>query len=1155
MAIVYDQDVQLRISTKVDGQRDVEALSGSVEGLEQDLAAATEAARESAARQADVAARLAEARQAQDSIRLALASARNEYKFLADRARESGAAQSLFAEQAEAAGQRVGNLKTDLAVASGNVRSLAKEQRSAASDSRAFATAQDRLADELARTVRESKAAAIAAYEEGEARERAARDAEAANRRLIESQRQSAIAAQKAAEYTRWWETELQKVDDAQAAAARQSANLDAAMRKLGQGGASSADKIRAEILEVNQAMLTLARSAKVTGDDFDRAFAQGRARIAELEAKLRGTADGSDLLAQRTSMVSGAIKQLAGAYLGLELARKFIDANVAIESLVRGLTQVAGSSAAAAREIEWLRATTNRLGIDTLQASNAYVSLMASAKGTTLEGQKTRDIFEAVSGAMAKLGKSTADTEGALQAISQMMGKGVVSMEEMRQQLAERLPGAMQATADSLGLTVTELTEMIASGKVLAEDLLPHLTAGLEKMYGTAGKVEGTMSAWNRFKNAINETFQAVGQSGLMNVLAASVEKVTYAVRMTDGAFRNLGEQYSVLKNAVANFDFSRPIESVKEWRRQSVEAGNEIARKMGLAGYAADSAAAAQERLAGKTAAAGGEAAAAGVSWLAVVNAYGKVQTAAEKAVALAEKNAAARAEEAKAALGLANALGTENDKRAAELDAAGSNAAALAAVAAARRNEAAVAQAQAEALRVVAESEGVVSEAKRKAIQDAVTKADALKAEADKASASALAAQQHAAALDTENKALADNSAALVSLKLAADETAAALEVVRLNQQVGTATSEQLAAAELAAAQAAALYRDALADQTAAIQRKADAAQGALDLESATIRLAIEQRKTTYEVAKARGNEATAARAMNDIRQLEIKLQQVSAAAKAAEAVALLEGVKARRAELEAAGAMTVARRAELDAQEQSARVKQVEAQIAAETAKRLNDLAHAAAVSGNASAGAVGGYNALAKSIRGVKDAAEEANDALSSSGSFFDGGRQADRAVDVESMLFAQGASVEEAKAAAKYYGELWAREQATTLTGNLGNGQRAAKLTNQANDRAIKQAIELARAEITTGQAVDLGYSVEDLRKQQLATTRYGAGINGQRAQSEAVSRAGRMATAQPMVIRLSNGNNISFNAASRQDADQVVNLFKQLEASAKTAL
>jgi len=73
------------------------------------------------------------------------------------------------------------------------------------------------------------------------------------------------------------------------------------------------------------------------------------------------------------------------------------------MESLVRSMTALTGSAEAAAHEIEWLKATSNRLGLDLDSASSAYISLSAAARGTALQGQATRDIFEAVSGAMSK--------------------------------------------------------------------------------------------------------------------------------------------------------------------------------------------------------------------------------------------------------------------------------------------------------------------------------------------------------------------------------------------------------------------------------------------------------------------------------------------------------------------------------------------------------------------------------------------------------------------------------------------------------------------------------------------------------------------------------------------------------------------------------
>lgn len=987
MALISDQEVQLRISTRTDGKEGVDALSLSVEDLEKDLRAAGEAAKLSAAKQADAATRLTSAKQAHDGIKLSLQSAQNEYKYLADRAKESGAAQSIFAQQALVARQRIAELKTELAVTGGNVRLLGAEHRAVTGDTRRLAAEQLRLKQALR-----------------EARE--------------EAEKQS-----------------------------------------LGMG------RLKESVLAMGK------------------------------------------------------------AYAGVEAGRFFLEANLGLESLERSLTQILGSSDKAAAEIQWLKETTGRLGVETLSAAKAYTSLSASAKGTSLEGEGTRRIFEAVAGSMSKLGKSSADTEGALQAISQMMGKGVVSMEEMRQQLAERLPGAMQAAADASGLTVAELTAMISTGQVLAEDLLPKLAEGLEKMYGTSAKAEGTISAWNRLKNSIAETFQFVGQSGVMTALAVVLEQVSVAVRGLTGAFDLLGRSFGITFGAITElFRDGKPVAAVTGWKTAITEAADEIQASLDKANGKISETTAAQQNMAVET---DGSTAAANESlpaWLSVVAAYEKVAGAAKSSVDLAEKNAAARAEEGKTAMALASALGTESEKRDAALNAALGNAAALQAVSAARQLEHAAALAQIETLSAVAAAEGEESAAKQKSILEVSAKAAALQAEAEKSTAAAIAARQHAAALQTESAALQDNSTRLEELKAAAEQAAMALEVVRINKEFGAATTEELANAEIAAAQAAALYRDALADQTEAIKRKAVVTQGAISLEQAGIRLAIEQQKTIYEVAKARGQEYAAAQAMIEIRKLEIKLQELNAKAKAAEANAIIASVKARREELIAANALTEAKQAELDAQEASARVKQVEAEIAAETADRMKELAEATEYSGSAAANAARGYDKLRDSLEGVADAAEEARHQQNQS-----------RTISPDAQYVSFNAREEAIRAGAteQNVGEiekLIAFELERLLAENKQMGRKAYGYgpTQQDYDSIVQQAMQTYQQGSSSPASV-LDSTATASRKPAYETTTFKIEVN----------LAGRQS---------------AFNVASRADADVVTQLFQQLESEAARA-
>ena len=278
------------------------------------------------------------------------------------------------------------------------------------------------------------------------------------------------------------------------------------------------------------------------------RINADGSAAITSLR-NVRGEDDGLDRTARGAASgglgaLGGQLKSLAmtaAAGIGIaELGRAFIAANVEADRLAKGLTAVTGSSALAAQEMAYIRDTANQMGQSVTAVSDAYLGLTAATKGTALQGQATRDIFEAVSLAMGKLGKSSADTQGALLALQQMVSKGTVSMEELNGQLGERLPGALKAAADGMGVTTEELVEMVSQGKVLAVDLLPALSRELRNLYDDGKAVGGLEAEWNRLTNAMGDlavtTDQATGATGL---LAGAIQSATALARDWEAVIR----------------------------------------------------------------------------------------------------------------------------------------------------------------------------------------------------------------------------------------------------------------------------------------------------------------------------------------------------------------------------------------------------------------------------------------------------------------------------------------------------------------------------------------------------------------------------------------------------------------------------------------
>ena len=118
------------------------------------------------------------------------------------------------------------------------------------------------------------------------------------------------------------------------------------------------------------------------------------------------------------------------------------------------------------------LRETSNRLGIPLQTLTEQYLGFAAAAKGTALEGAKAREVFEAVAEAGTAMGLRADQTAGSLLALQQMMSKGAVSAEEMRQLLGEQLYGALNIAARSIGLTTEQFSDLMERGMLSANKL-----------------------------------------------------------------------------------------------------------------------------------------------------------------------------------------------------------------------------------------------------------------------------------------------------------------------------------------------------------------------------------------------------------------------------------------------------------------------------------------------------------------------------------------------------------------------------------------------------------------------------------------------------------------------------------------------------------
>ncbi|MEN9317353.1 MAG: hypothetical protein RIS35_3746 [Pseudomonadota bacterium] len=764
--------------------------------------------------------------------------------------------------------------------------------------------------------------------------------------------------------------------------------------------GVRSVKELEAEILQVRAAMQRVQDESGQTGSALASAMSAGKARIAELERDLRGVRNELTLTDKAANLFRNSIGQIAAGNLVAdavgalvervkELGRQFIVVNVQAETMTRGLSAVYKSSEIASQQIAFLRATAASTGLAIGEISDSFVRFNAATQSSNIPLAQSNALFKAVAQASATLGLSSQRATLAIDALGQIASKGVVSMEELRQQLGDSLPGALTLTAKGLNITDAELIKLVESGNLAARDFFPAFTKGLQTL---TAETDGIQASWNRFKTTLTIVAQSIGEAGFITVLTSAIKLLGGAVGTVAIALATLAERFFLVgKAAAAAFlalggkgtealeFFTEEVEKSDariQTMRDSLEAllepTGEAAQRLIAAGNATEQAGA-------KATAAGVEVAALSAKYVetaAIALGYEAAQTAVSKAqqiagdttqnlgsrivalgvqmgtLATAAENEvvvrgkATKAVEAQAAqiVDLAKIQGNEVELIGAQIQSNDLLRASTEAEAKAREAYAGILAAQLEATRQLALEEGTLAERAKQNL-------DALEQKLAKATADAQATRAQAdgyttlrLALEKSKLAFEDNAGRVEEFRAKLEQANRVVAATQTALALGAATQDDFRKAQEQAAVAAARYNDALRDQTEKVNAVTRSKIADNSIAVAALQLQLQQAKSDEERARRLGLENSLRIALIRQKEIEIAIDKLKAEAMRIEAQGSIELAKAQRAELESRGALTEAKRIELDTQIKLAEIKSKEAEIIGVTIKsREEELA--------------------------------------------------------------------------------------------------------------------------------------------------------------------------------------------------------------------
>ena len=126
-------------------------------------------------------------------------------------------------------------------------------------------------------------------------------------------------------------------------------------------------------------------------------------------------------------------------------------------------------------------------------------------------------------------IGASTQQTEGALLALEQMISKGRVSMEELRRQLGNAIPGAFEIGAKAMNMTTQKFNDFVKTGQLASTVFVPLFIKALKETYADGFKdIEQTVSVANvRLINAWKELTSEIISGETGKALAEGINSI----------------------------------------------------------------------------------------------------------------------------------------------------------------------------------------------------------------------------------------------------------------------------------------------------------------------------------------------------------------------------------------------------------------------------------------------------------------------------------------------------------------------------------------------------------------------------------------------------------------------------------------------------
>lgn len=191
------------------------------------------------------------------------------------------------------------------------------------------------------------------------------------------------------------------------------------------------------------------------------------------------------------------------------------------LQFLLKGMSTAADPVREAANQVKYLRDFAKQAPFALSAISDTFVKM----KATGLDPMNGS--LKSLADGIAAFGGTDETLKRATIAITQMSGKGVIQMEELRQQLGEAIPRAVELMARSMGLTTGQLISTISKGTLESKSALNAFFLEMDRTFG--GAAQEQMQSFNgmlsRTRTLIQDLALKAGEAGFFDAVKTQLK------------------------------------------------------------------------------------------------------------------------------------------------------------------------------------------------------------------------------------------------------------------------------------------------------------------------------------------------------------------------------------------------------------------------------------------------------------------------------------------------------------------------------------------------------------------------------------------------------------------------------------------------------